>query len=255
VTKKGLFAQEKLPEPRSIEVWSVMPNMGILGKEFKNKSKLIKEYLDLLSQDQIKQLDVQLKSGSVKIKIEGEEIELKSDVIQVKMQVKKTDVEEYTPAVIEPSFGIGRILYSLLEHSIWQREEDEQRVVLSFKPKIAPIKCLLAPLSNKTEFDPLLEEISEEFRKHEIAYKIDDSSTAIGRRYARADELGIPFAVVVDFQSVKDRTVTIRERDTTVPQVRVPVNELAPLMQRLCVESDKWANILAKYPHHTVQDV
>jgi len=57
-----------------------------------------------------------------------------------------------------------------------------------------------------------------------VSYKIDDSSTPIGRRYARADELGISFAVVVDFQSLKDRTVTVRERDTTAPQVRVPVS-------------------------------
>ena len=62
-------------------------------------------------------------------------------------------------------------------------------------------------------------------RKHQVSYKIDDSSTPIGRRYARADELGISFAVVVDFQSLKDRTVTIRERDTTAPQVRVPVSD------------------------------
>ena len=62
-----------------------------------------------------------------------------------------------------------------------------------------------------------------------MSYKIDDSSNPIGRRYARADELGIPFHVVVDFQSVKDRTVTIRERDTTTPQIRVPVRSLQHL--------------------------
>jgi len=57
-----------------------------------------------------------------------------------------------------------------------------------------------------------------------VSFKVDDSSTPIGRRYARADELGVPFAIVVDFQSVKDNTITIRERDTTQPQIRVKVH-------------------------------
>ena len=99
--------------------------------------------------------------SSVKLKVGGEEIELTGESIAVKVNTTKVSIDEYTPSVIEPSFGIGRILYSLLEHSFWTREADEQRAVLSFKPLIAPIKCLVAPLSNKTEFDPLVEEIGE----------------------------------------------------------------------------------------------
>jgi glycyl-tRNA synthetase len=70
-------------------------------------------------------------------------------------------VIEYTPNVIEPSFGIGRILYSLLEHVWWVREGDESRNVLSFPPLIAPIKCLLVPLSSNLSFKPAIQDISK----------------------------------------------------------------------------------------------
>lgn len=68
-------------------------------------------------------------------------------------------VREYTPNVIEPSFGIGRILYSLLEHSYWAREEDVNRGVLSLPPLVAPIKVLIVPLSGHSDFKPLVREV------------------------------------------------------------------------------------------------
>ena len=70
-------------------------------------------------------------------------------------------VREYTPNVIEPSFGIGRILYSLLEHSFWRREQDIQRAVLSLPPVVAPVKCLIVPLSSHESFRPLIQQICE----------------------------------------------------------------------------------------------
>jgi glycyl-tRNA synthetase len=70
-------------------------------------------------------------------------------------------VREFVPNVIEPSFGIGRILYSLLEHSYWAREDDVNRGVLSLPPTIAPIKVLIVPISGNTEFKPLIREVCE----------------------------------------------------------------------------------------------
>ena len=161
-TKKGLFAQEQLSQPEVKEMLVVESNMGQIGKLYKQKAQAIKEYLGGLTQDQLEKLNTQLNSnGETKINIAGEEFVIKSDIIKVKKVSKTVTVREYTPAVVEPSFGIGRILYSLLEHSFWTREGDEQRVVLSFKPSIAPIKCLLAPLSNKPEFEPYLEKIGK----------------------------------------------------------------------------------------------
>lgn len=70
-------------------------------------------------------------------------------------------VREFVPNVIEPSFGIGRILYSLLEHSYWARADDVNRAVLSLPPAVAPIKCLIVPLSSNAEFKPLVAKVCE----------------------------------------------------------------------------------------------
>lgn len=101
--------------------------------------------------------------------------------------------------MIEPSFGIGRILYSLLEHSYWARADDVNRGVLSLPPVVAPIKCLIVPLSNNTEFKPLVARVSHQLRSLGVASRVDDSNASIGKRYARNDELGTPYGVTLDF--------------------------------------------------------
>src|SRR5271168_341670 len=136
-------------------------------------------------------------------------------------------VYEYIPNVIEPSFGIGRILYSLIEHNYWTRPEDKNRGVLSFPALIAPAKCLLASLSSDARLKaviPLLCNprlvlrpltVAQKLRAHGISNKVDVSSQSIGRRYSRNDELGTPFAITVDFDTLKNETITLRERDST----------------------------------------
>lgn len=138
--------------------------------------------------------------------------------------------------MIEPSFGIGRIVYSLLEHVWWIRDGDENRHVLSFPASVAPIKCLIVPLSANDAFTPLVHDLSKyspktflqnsvarRLRKLGVSNRVDDSGSTIGKRYARNDELGTPFALTVDFQTVQDGTITLRERDTT-KQIREKVS-------------------------------
>ena len=108
-------------------------------------------------------------------------------------------VREFVPNVIEPSFGIGRILYSLLEHSYWNRADDVNRAVLSLPPTVAPIKCLIVPLSSNAEFKPLVTKVSGKLRALGVASRVDDSNASIGKRYARNDELGTPFGITLDF--------------------------------------------------------
>lgn len=125
------------------------------------------------------------------------------------------------PNVIEPSFGIGRILYSLLEHSYWAREDDVNRGVLSLPPSVAPIKVLIVPLSGNADFKPMVREVCEfrarprsegtaelkanitftaqTLRRLGISSRVDDSGASIGKRYARNDELGTPFGCTIDF--------------------------------------------------------
>lgn len=75
-------------------------------------------------------------------------------------------MEDYTPNVIEPSFGLGRILYALLEHSYWARESDIARGVLSLPPLVAPIKVLIVPISAQDAFKPLIADIGIHFSQH-----------------------------------------------------------------------------------------
>eukprot|EP00842_Homolaphlyctis_polyrhiza_P002997 jgi/Hompol1/3699/HPOL_006735-RA len=171
----------------------------------------------------------------------------------------RQQLREYTPNVIEPSFGIGRILYALLEHSYYVREGevkegDMQRTVFKFPPAVAPIKALISPISNNPEFEPFTKQIVAGLRRNGIANKVDNSSSAIGRRYARNDELGTPFAVTVDFQTVNDSTVTLRERDST-KQIRESIPVVVEIIKDLVEERTTWEQVMGKYPLFVSQEV
>lgn len=145
-------------------------------------------------------------------------------VFSFRSRSRWTTVREFVPNVIEPSFGIGRILYGLIEHSWYKRPgDDEARNVLGFPVVTAPFKALVTPISSNAMFSPFISECAALLRKNGIPSKVDESSASIGRRYARADELGMPFAITVDFQTLKDNTVTLRERDS-LKQIRESVS-------------------------------
>ena len=163
-------------------------------------------------------------------------------------------VREYTPNVIEPSFGIGRILYSLLEHAFYSREGDEQRTVFRFPAAIAPTKVLVAPISNNAEFVPFTNKIVGKLRRQGIANKVDDSASSIGRRYARNDEVGTPFAMTIDFQTIKDDTVTLRERDST-RQIRDKIDVVTSLVNQLVEGTITWEDVEKKHPAFVAQEV
>lgn len=153
---------------------------------------------------------------------------------------------EYTPNVIEPSFGMGRILYALLEHSYYVRKDDEQRCVLKFPAAVAPFKALVVPLQKNVEFGPKVKEIVAKLRRHGISNKVDKSSGSIGRRYARNDELGIPYGITVDFDTLKDNSVTLRERDST-KQIRGQMDDIIKAVGDLVEGTVSWEDLVAKY--------
>lgn len=132
--------------------------------------------------------------------------------------------ERYIPYVIEPSCGVDRILLAVLVDSYLEEEvRGEKRVVLKIKPSLAPVKVAVLPLSRNEKLIPLSREIYSEVRRYYMAQY--DDSQSIGRRYRRQDETGTPLCVTIDFDSLEDNQVTIRERDT-MEQVRVPVTDL-----------------------------
>lgn len=110
------------------------------------------------------------------------------------------------------------------------------------------------PLSNNPAFDPLIKTLSSQIRKLGLASRVDASGATIGKRYSRNDELGTPFGITIDFQSVKDDTITLRERDTT-KQVRGTVEEVLSTLKRLVDGSETWDETLTKLPVFEGQEV
>lgn len=131
--------------------------------------------------------------------------------------------EKVTPSVIEPSQGIGRAMLAFL-FDAYEDDKNRGNIVLKLNPKLAPIKVGVFPLvSNKLELTKLAKDIYDNLKESFTCQY--DQSGSIGRRYARADEIGIPFCITVDFDSLNDKSVTIRFRDTT-KQERVKISEL-----------------------------
>ena len=134
--------------------------------------------------------------------------------------------ERYIPYVIEPSLGVERCVLALLcnayEEQVIDAEKNDVRVVMHFHPAIAPVKVAVLPLSKK-----LSEKANAVFDELSRRYNVDyDEAGSIGKRYRRQDEIGTPWCVTVDFDTLDDECVTVRDRDT-MEQVRMPITELA----------------------------
>lgn len=126
--------------------------------------------------------------------------------------------------------------------------------MLSFPPVIAPTKVLIVPLSGHQSFSPLTHRLMTKLRRMGISNRVDVSSASIGKRYSRNDELGTPFGITVDFQSVKDNSFTLRERDST-KQVRATEDEIVQAVKSLVEGDETWQDIQKRLPEFTGQEV
>ena len=132
--------------------------------------------------------------------------------------------ERYVPYVVEPAAGATRTMMAFLLAAYDEDEVGgEARTVLRLRPEIAPYKVAILPLSKNERLSPLAREVWDLVRPHWMSTY--DETQAIGRRYRRQDEIGTPYCVTVDFDTLDDKAVTIRERDST-EQVRVPIDRL-----------------------------
>ena len=147
------------------------------------------------------------------------------------MEVSKEDFsyldeetgEKYVPYCIEPSLGADRVVLAFLCNAYDEEEiaEGDVRTVLHLHPALAPFKVAVLPLSKK-----LSEKAEEVYLELSKNFMCDyDEAGSIGKRYRRQDEIGTPYCVTIDFDTLEDNTVTIRDRDT-MEQVRVKINEL-----------------------------
>ncbi|KIJ64005.1 hypothetical protein HYDPIDRAFT_112513 [Hydnomerulius pinastri MD-312] len=239
-TGHPLVVRQALKEPIVTEKEVPEFNKKTLGKTLGRDAGSVQKAVGEMDEAQLLKLKGELAQGLAKISAEGKEITLTPELLTIERKTFKQSIREFTPNVIEPSFGFGRILYTLLEHSFWCREQDVERGVLSLPPVVAPTKVLIVPLSAKEEFDPLVRDVSTKLRKAGIFSRVDDSNTSIGKRYARNDELGTPFGVTLDFASVQNRTMTLRERDTT-EQLIGSIDDVIAVVTDLVQGGINWA--------------
>jgi len=142
-----------------------------------------------------------------------------------KFEVMDND-EKVLPHVFEISMGIDRSLYTILEHSL-KEDKEHERVVLSLKPYLAPVHVGILSLVKKDGLKEKTDEIFLHLKRKFDAFL--DHSGAIGRRYRRLDEVGAPFAITIDHQTLEDNTVTIRKRDS-MEQTRIGINQMDSIL-------------------------
>ena len=254
-TKVKLCAEKKLDEPRTQLMTEMKPIKGPIGKAFKKSAKLVADTLAEMDAETIANKEDELKAdGKFDLAVGQETFSITADMIKVERYSKTVHVEELVPSVVEPSFGIGRIMYAIFEHTFQVREGSEQRTYFALPPVVAPYKCSVLPLSRNDEFVPLVKSLSKQLTNSDVAHKVDDSAGSIGRRYARTDQVAVPYGVTIDFDSLKEgSTVTLRERDS-MQQVRLPSENVAHVIKDLANGKMTWSEVEAKYPKFEQQE-
>jgi len=149
-TKTPMVATTKVDPPQEMEIAKLEFDKKLLGKTFKQDQRVVSTALEALAEDwtTFEPIATALETDG-KATVDG--FEVTKEMLTWSKTTKKVWEIKFTPSVIEPSFGMGRILYSLLEHSFYQREADEQRCVMRFTPQVAPNKCAVLPISSAAE--------------------------------------------------------------------------------------------------------
>ncbi|MFP4626204.1 MAG: glycine--tRNA ligase [Natronomonas sp.] len=219
---------QQYDEPVTVERATVDPDMSFLGPEFGGAAGDVAAALkDLASRDRSA-----FEAETVVVEVDGDEYTVPVDRTGFAVEAQTEAGEHVTPHVIEPSFGIGRLVYSILVHGQVVDEVDgEERTYLALPPAVAPTTVAVVPLMAKDGLDERADEIADTLRNAGFDVSYDDTGN-IGRRYRRQDEVGTPYCVTVDYETLEDGTVTIRERDTTA-QTRVSIEDLTGSIGRL----------------------
>jgi len=225
VSKVNLSVFVNYDQPKKRKKTVVKPDFKALGPMFKSKAKAVGEALRALTPEQ-------LTGEKIQVSVDGETIDIDRSLVSFESVEEEVRGEEVVPHVIEPSFGIDRILYSILDHSYYEDEIDgEKRAVLRFKPQVAPIEVAVLPLMDRSELVGPAKKILEELRSRGMRTDYDTSGS-IGRRYRRNDEIGTPYEVTIDYETIEEGTVTIRDRDS-MSQVRVARWQVVDKLQAL----------------------
>lgn len=236
-SRTELKAFKQFKKPKVMKRKKIIPRMEKMGPSFKGKAGEILDKVKDFGEEDIKRFE---EDGYLEIDVAGEKVRLNEKFLALKEVEESVVGEKITPHVIEPSYGIDRILYCILESAYNEREG---KAVLSLKSSIAPIEVAVFPLVSKPELNDLARRIFEDLRGRGF-YTTYDESDSIGRRYARVDEVGVPYAITVDFDSLDDNSVTLRERDST-KQVRIKIEDVPRVLKDLISGEKGFKNLLS----------
>ena len=217
-TGKTLRARREFSEPKIVEIdgWTI--DGGVAGPAFRADAGQVKSIVETLDSDVNFPIDVTLSDGRT-LTVGAEHVK------RVQKIVKETGVW-FIPHVVEPAFGIDRILWHVLDHAFVETEKSgETYRMLKLSNLIAPIDVAILPLFEKDGMGDLASQIHRRCCQTSGIVSLYDGSGSIGKRYARADEIGVPICVTVDHQSIEDGTVTIRHRNDG-SQTRMAIDEL-----------------------------
>ena len=198
----------------------VKPIMAKLGPVYKGESSKVAALLAKVPAQEVEgamQKDGYFMVDKYLVKVD------QVDICRQKTVVRGT---RFVPHVVEPSFGSDRLFYVALEYAYSVKDD---RVVLRFPRSIAPIQIGVYPLMSKDGLDDKAKAVQQTLAKEGFMVELDENGS-IGRRYARADEAGVQLGITIDYDTLNDDTVTIRDRDSWL-QVRTPVKDLPNLMQ------------------------
>ncbi|MEM1526260.1 MAG: glycine--tRNA ligase [Ignisphaera sp.] len=217
-SKSDLYAIRQLKEPITVKKKTVkFDKMAILNIFGRQAGEVFRRLTKYVPQDLLRILE-----GVPLDEVEIDGIRIPKSVFVIEDVEEKVWVEKIVPHVAEPSFGLERLLYVALEYAY--RELEDGRIVLSLPRRLAPVKIGIATLVNKPQFESLAMRVYEMLRGMYYVTILEGDS--IGKKYAYADEIGIPFTITIDYDSVADgSTVTIRDRDTR-KQIRVAIKDI-----------------------------
>jgi glycyl-tRNA synthetase len=218
---RDMYVFKEYDKPIEKEQLAIKPIMGKLGPIFKGEAAKVAELLSKADPQEV----------SSSLEKNGRIVLSKYEILPEHVNINREKIVErgrrFIPHVIEPTYGSDRLVYVTLEYAYSVKDD---RILLRFPRDIAPIQVGVYPLMNKDGLAEKATELRSMLIKEGLMTDYDEAGS-IGRRYARADEAGIPLGITVDYGTLKDNTVTIRDRDTW-KQVRTQIDGVPQLLHR-----------------------
>ena len=216
-TGQRLRAWRTFDEPKVVEIdgWTI--DGAKAGPAFRSLAGKVKDAVEDLPADSTFPLN---------LNIEGSEVEVTAEHVKRVQRSENVNGEWFIPHVVEPAFGIDRIIWHMLDHCYTETEKSgEDYTLLSLPEIVAPVDVTVLPLFEKDGMGELAQKIHRDLCGRKNVFSVYDASGSIGKRYARADEIGVPWCITVDHDSLSDNSVTLRSRDSG-EQVRVSIDAL-----------------------------